>query len=1398
MKINVSSKKFKKIVSIIATLSVLGGVYFFGIPAVVNIDKYRNVIEKSVNDKLSANLKLGKLSLEMTWNLGFKLKADNLLFTHPNKKAFINSGNSSLEISLPDLLFKKVIIREINIDKMNASLHRAKNGKLDLIELIPLKSTQPQLYKVGFENSVINLTNSKINYNDSYHYGTFRSGLKLSFDAKRINISELTPGKYLNAEILGRISGLDAADFNIDSHVSYDFIHNLFNVYWLKLNGDGVDVSYRLKYAKLHGKRPDFDIQMFFKNTDAQKLLSIVPDDLPTPEDIIKKLKMYKIRGKANGYLRIVSGAPKPQLFGEIRGSNVNLLGLPSKDLNANAKVTFTGKTIHLDVKADLPKKGKLTVKGDIRALGDKKINLDIISNTLDMASAQKVLLAIRDIFDFKLGPVPDMTLKGNGNIWLKIRGKSKHPRMWGDLKFWNASGTYNKLADSVSDARGEIVFDDTKIRYKNIAGSVKGNKIFVNGYNTLDTESFSDVNIFLPSVDLKMGKSFIERSKLLYKLKNSLDDIVEANGRAKLFIHLKGTEENLLAEGALTGTGISGRYRDFYFPITDAVGVIKFIDEKVIFQNVRGRMAGSTAVANGYINGKKNLEITLKSDNINLADVRKLIKLSPILYKTEKAMAEIVDMSGNAAGTLSFLGPVEGDSFKSLDAKVIDGKLFSIYSKSPVTHLNGNLFITMDSIAANSMNGKVDGLPFLLDGKITGLPHQFIPNLTIKTPYISAFTLVNAIKNTTFARDYNKQIEVFKDTKGQLSVNAKVVGRNINGSLSFQDFKTIYKPFGMPISLNNGVLKIAGDSIYISDLTGKLAHSDFDITGSVSNYASTNPRLNLTLDSKLHSSDLDKFFYAILEYPIHTTGILPVTAGITGNLDNFNLSVKSTLGKNGNIKYFEDVGITSEKNRNISLLLQRNLSGTHAYFDVTSDDGIKKYLLAEGYINKKETGESYLDNFTITVPDPINIRLLNPTYSSKPLFSEGTFFGDVTLNGLLESPKITGKLSIANAKIPEYSIIINNSDILFNENDIEIDKTNIQMADSKADIRASLSNVFDTPLLVQDLEINSPTLNVDKILEVVNTANKGESSDFTKNLPPIVVSEGIIKADELIAGNVITNNASAKFNFTPDWVLTVPDISFNVAGGNSYGQAYYNFKSSQASADITAKNILANAAASTLLNLPNEVYGVLNGRVQFTTSGKTPVDLLNNADGQANFVITDGRLVRLGSLEYLLRAVNVLQSGVGGFNINNIIDLVVPQKTGYFNTLEGSLVAKDGILHADKVLSKGNNLSLNLSGSIDMASNIADIKITGDLSKKVSGLLGPLGSISINQFIDYIPGLGFLPTGDQKGLLYKIPGIQYVPGLGLDNGGKYRRFAVDIEGDLYDQKSYKKFRWIN
>ena len=92
------------------------------------------------------------------------------------------------------------------------------------------------------------------------------------------------------------------------------------------------------------------------------------------------------------------------------------------------------------------------------------------------------------------------------------------------------------------------------------------------------------------------------------------------------------------------------------------------------------------------------------------------------------------------------------------------------------------------------------------------------------------------------------------------------------------------------------------------------------------------------------------------------------------------------------------------------------------------------------------------------------------------------------------------------------------------------------------------------------------------------------------------------------------------------------------------------------------------------------------------------------------------------------------------------------------------------------------------MAGNFDMTTNYADFTILGKVSKSVVSILGPIGKISINKVISTIGG---------DALNEYVPSLIKLIGVDLNNKN-FRIFVVNIEGNLYDHKSVKNFRWID
>ena len=198
-----------------------------------------------------------------------------------------------------------------------------------------------------------------------------------------------------------------------------------------------------------------------------------------------------------------------------------------------------------------------------------------------------------------------------------------------------------------------------------------------------------------------------------------------------------------------------------------------------------------------------------------------------------------------------------------------------------------------------------------------------------------------------------------------------------------------------------------------------------------------------------------------------------------------------------------------------------------------------------------------------------------------------------------------------------------------------------------------------------------------------------------------------------------------------------------------------------------------------------------MTGTINLSCNGTNYQSCMQTLNGNSIFNVKNGRMPKLGSLEYLLKAANLVKSGFTSLSINSIIDIITPLKTGEFSDIYGAVRIKDGIARNFEATSKGKNLSLYIAGTYNFSTSIADMQVFGLLSKKLSTLFGPIGNLSVNTLFNIIPGVDLSKDNSVLEKINKIPGIEL-------SSKAYRKFIANVKGNLNGDNYVTSFQWIN
>jgi hypothetical protein len=1235
-----------------------------------------------------------------------------------------------------------------------------------------------------------------------------------------LNVIDSIRGKIMSHN--GELSLYTAGNFDDKDLYLNDFI----------LKGRNINASIRGKVSNFSDRKiRNSYLRIDIDKTRAKEAAEIFPKYIKVPLEPFRKILKHNIDAVISGSITTKGYYKKPDLFGSIKFDDLSILQETKGVPNGSGVLEFFGTNFDLNAKYYFTKDKFLKAAGNITPFKGKKLKLNITtSEDIDFAKALPVLFVIRDIFQFKLYPVTDMDIKGPGKVNMTIDGAFKMPSIYGYVEANGASVKFKTLASPAENVQGKVKFTGETVVYDELTATVEGMKIVPSGY-TKFKDAYSDVKLYMPALDLKKGQNFIYGSPLLVEVQEALKEVQDIRGIADITVYLKGREKEVVSNGVVKVDDAYVKYNGYGEPFSKLKGQLRYTPEYLYFDNVSGEVLDNPVFVKGSV-GVLNeiLNLDISSKNMRLSDAKKFVMASPLLVKAQKTLKDFNSISGNAAVNMQLRGYAEGDPLKLLTFNDIDASFEHVLVGQQVNVSDGTLNITTDMVSTPGIYAEIANTRVFLKGNVSNLKANslynspLIPDLEARIKRFDGRNLRQLLKIPVIPAKTKIMMSKLYSPNGFVDIVAKINRSSTSAVLDFNNFAAVYKPLDLPLEIVRGRANITNNSVYFSNLRGKMACSDFYINGYIKNFR-TKPSFQLISSLDLNTSDLTKL-NAALKQNFDVVGIIPVSANISGNIDNWKLLAKVTLNKGVSLPYANQIGLTDDKIRVLTL----NAQGKKDRLDINglkldlygSEDaevastpwqfnllGQKENVLRlSGSIDKLATGKPEFKNLRIATSQgkTISTCVLNPcaraviNNGNKRFFSEGAIKADLWLNGPVISPDIRGTVTLSGLKVPDYSLNVESMNLRFNNNAVNIDVNKLSIDDSITNIKAIADYSTGLPILIKNLEINSDYINADKIGKIISS-NKAitQQSYGDIKVPFAVIESGKLHSKELILRDLITSDASANITFTSDWLLSVSDINLTAAGGEATGNLYYNVKTTELSMNLDAANMQANAIASTFFSFPNEFYGTLNGESQFYTKGSNAEEMMSNANGYSSFKITDGRLVRLGSLEYLLRAANVLQSGVGGLNVNNIIDLIVPQKTGYFDELDGRFDIKDGVITTDGITSTGKNLSLFISGSFDMLTNEANIRILGSLSKKVSGMLGPIGSVSINQFIGYIPGFGFMPTApEEKGLIDMIPGLSKIPVLGLDGKQKYRRFVVEIIGNVYDPKSVKSFRWID
>ena len=295
----------------------------------------------------------------------------------------------------------------------------------------------------------------------------------------------------------------------------------------------------------------------------------------------------------------------------------------------------------------------------------------------------------------------------------------------------------------------------------------------------------------------------------------------------------------------------------------------------------------------------------------------------------------------------------------------------------------------------------------------------------------------------------------------------------------------------------------------------------------------------------------------------------------------------------------------------------------------------------------------------------------------------------------------------------------------------------------------------------------------------------------------PIVNGSGTAKKFRF--GGIVATDISGKFSLKDYTKFYLTDATANAFDGKVSGKISYDIPTTKTGVEFTGKGLDSSKAIEGAVGIKKALTGTMGFDGKLTMQGVTDKEIIQSLKGNLNFNIDDGRFVSIGKLENLVAAQNVVSNSILKAAISALSTLSTVQEADRFKSISGSMTFSNGTANLNKILVSGPVMSYYVKGTYNIIPNSANLVILGRLDTKVVSILGPLGQLSADKLLSYIPKFGAATANILKQLTSdpKNENTSLIPSL---SGGSmlYKDFKVVYNGPVESASSVRSFKWLS
>jgi len=1189
---------------------------------------------------------------------------------------------------------------------------------------------------------------------------------------------------------------------------------NVLNIVEILLNGNGINAVISGKIHDYKTNTIKLDIDSLIKNSRAEVIVNMLPYGLCKEINLVKK---YGISGDVNGNLKIKGNALEPDIYGSAEATNVHALRNIEDSHTGKVGLVFQGKKANLVVDLITKTHQTFNLQGVIDVYDkDWSYFHAKTSDKLELYLVRAILVPVSEIFDFIVGPLPIVNIKsGVGNAELKIKGMKRLAYLNGKVNLYNTVGGFDGISALLTNVNVGIDFNYDKIYFYSKNFLVNSQPTDLDGHCTVEDGKFY-FTLNSKNANSSLLREIVRTSEMLGYIENSLNVINKVSGSADISLKVSGQIDNedcdftkldvsdFQTEGYLNVRNNKLKLADFSYPVERISGKINFTDKEISFDNLKFGLGKSS---NGLVSGRmmttsndSPIEIKISSPSMEIYDTLNFIANSNYALKYD--LKQYNPNKFNAKHSLDFSGIIIGDD---IDLKTVTANvkfLGKTDNKNKNYISSGEIIVKNNSAVINDLKARIGNSDLFLKGNISNLTSKFPSyNLYANSKNLDLISITDFIKSGVFGTEAIKFVEQFKEYSGTVDANVNATERGASGNVSFKNLGFRHIKSDIPFLFPKFDIKLTNNKLFLEKITGDIGRTGkcpMFINLVINNYMKI-PYVQGKVMTRLNPVFVERYINTKMTQPIKLTGNLDFSSEINGSVDSMRLWSVLDINPESDISYLTaNLGDTDCLREFIidtyihpSDIILKNFEYLK-YKQINSKNIKTPLLYATGTFSRQNLTPQ---NFALETKQKLSAKMLNFVFK-KSLIKNGTFDASVkyTVPTKLKTGKPVGIINIYDAEIPTYGTTVKSAKIKLNENNINLISSG-NMIDTDYNLNADIVNSVVLPLKVKNFTLHTKYLNLDNCINTVNKwsidayMNSSLKSNVSFDISDIIIDKGILKVDNIDYKSVPITNINSKVSIDTNSVLKIDVDNFDMAGGKVSSNIRYKMKDGSTDIKLSAKGVDSNTIANSFMGLKNQIQGNFTGNVNLKTKGFDSIEQLENLSGKADFNINDGSMPKLGSLEYLLHATNLLKTGLTALSVNGIIELLNPFKDGSFEKINGKFDVQKGVIKNMQIFSKGSHLSMYLNGIYDIEASDADIVVYGKFGRKTEGHLGGVGNLSLNTFFNMIPRTKNPTEYDAD--IKKIPDVTY-------KSDDYRVFRATVEGNINESNnSVTSFKWI-